>query len=69
MDDVRDELSHSEFHERAQDVYWHKAPSCGSKGPHGARCVRQPGHLGRYCEGNGIPDPYGPKYYRWHRDD
>ena len=65
MNDDRDQLPRHEFRQRQQEVAWRKVPACGSKGPHGARCVRDPGHGGLCCEGNGNPDPYGPKYYRW----
>jgi hypothetical protein len=65
MPDERDDLPLPEYQRRCDDVYWRHAPSCGSKGPHGARCVRDPDHLGRWCEGNGLPDAYGPKYYCW----
>lgn len=64
--DTRHELPHHEYNRRCEEVYWCKAPACRSKGPHGARCVRFPDHAG-ICEGNGNPDPYGPKYYSWTR--
>jgi hypothetical protein len=67
--DERDGLRRREFHQRQQEVAWHKAPHCGTKGPHGARCCREPGHGGRWCEGNGNPDRYGPSFYRWKRLD
>lgn len=64
--DLRHELPPHEFDRRCREVYWNKARACRSAGPHGARCVRSPGHVG-ICEGNGDPDGYGPKYYRWER--
>jgi hypothetical protein len=65
MSDDHDELTVFQFGLRCATVYWHRDPSCTSRGPHGAQCVRDPGHRGRWCEGNGNPDPYGPSYYRW----
>jgi hypothetical protein len=62
--DTRDEIPRPEYEARETLVYRLHKPACGSKGPDKATCLREPGHLGEWCEGNGF-DPYGPKYRRW----
>lgn len=66
--DLRDELPAAEYQMRSREVHWRGADCCGSKGPHRATCVRYPGHLGRWCEGAGNPDEWGPKDYAWENE-
>jgi hypothetical protein len=49
--------------ERAQAVYWDRAPACRAKGPDKAECLLEVGHAGDH-QGNGF-DAWGPLSRRW----